>query len=293
VTVSLGEIRVSLEDLKSAGPGSILSLGKPFSAERDAELLVYGMRVARGKVCVLGEYMGIRILETGGAAFGGEGFRSTGNLLTDREREKVKDYDFLRPDKFTFTAIMRMAEIHSNFLRALALRVGTLAGHRVELTDQCTYGEFLSSIRREDFAYLHIRNEEWERGPGEQKPEEARIRVIEEPGTGHPFEAQTREALLKTVPANGKMSGKPVIFCHKKDLAGLDPVSVGACLRGAWRNIVDLNLKTVKSAERFEELPRINLDEMIILIKIAGAEGQEIFVVYPYPFLESLLGLLK
>ena len=43
VTVRMGSIRISLRELESLGKGSIISLGKPYSDETDAELLIAGI----------------------------------------------------------------------------------------------------------------------------------------------------------------------------------------------------------------------------------------------------------
>ena len=48
--VSLGSIRLSLNELKDVSQGTCISLGKPFSAQADAELSAAGIPLARGKV---------------------------------------------------------------------------------------------------------------------------------------------------------------------------------------------------------------------------------------------------
>lgn len=67
--VSLGSIRISLVELNDAGPNSLISLGRLFSREQHAELLVAGMVRAHGKVVVVEEEMGIRITEVPGGDF--------------------------------------------------------------------------------------------------------------------------------------------------------------------------------------------------------------------------------
>ena len=59
--IQLGSIEISLSQLKGVGPGTIINLDTPFSTEEDADLLVAGIPVARGKVGVTYENMNLRI----------------------------------------------------------------------------------------------------------------------------------------------------------------------------------------------------------------------------------------
>lgn len=55
VSVRLGSVQMSLEELEPLCPGSIISLGKKYSEEEDAELLIAGIPAAKGKVVILWE----------------------------------------------------------------------------------------------------------------------------------------------------------------------------------------------------------------------------------------------
>ena len=61
IMIRLGSIELALSDLKGVGPGTIISLDKPYNDEEDAELLVAGIPVAQGKVGATYENMHLRI----------------------------------------------------------------------------------------------------------------------------------------------------------------------------------------------------------------------------------------
>ena len=96
-TVRLGEIEVSLSELNGVGPGTIVNLDTAYSESEDAELLLAGIPIARGKVGVTYENMHLRISEVyaGNTGIQISEVRSSGNLLEkDFSTQYCKNYNF-------------------------------------------------------------------------------------------------------------------------------------------------------------------------------------------------------
>ena len=62
--------------------------------------------------------------------------------------------------------------------------------------------------------------------------------------------------------------------------AEFDPVTI-ACLRGGWKNLVDLNLRPMPDDDPFAREPWIPANDMVILVSFADPEGK--------PFVELLV----
>ena len=116
--IELGEISITLSQLKGVGPGTIVGLGTPFSEDEDAKLIVAGIPVARGKVGATYENMSLRITQIEESDNDMEELevRSSGNLLEkDYITQFPKDYNFKRPDELNQPAprIVRFIATHA------------------------------------------------------------------------------------------------------------------------------------------------------------------------------------
>jgi flagellar motor switch/type III secretory pathway protein FliN len=305
--ISLGSIRMSPAELKGVGPRSIVSLGKPFSADEDAELLVGGIPAARGKVVCLGEEMGMRITQAYGTAFREANVRASGFRLEKGAAEvKVKDYDFMRPDKFSLNCIMKVAEIHGSFMRNLAARLPET--FFVNSVDQCTYGEALAQLPEAEFAGFAAENAAWRPAPVENGGSAkayagpAGKMLVEEEGTAHPVPKEARQSLEKWWKENVGMFNRSPVYLYYRKASALRVVfdaqsgrdTILSCLRGGWKNVVDLNLKPYTPARGEPDFPFLHQNEMIVIVWVKDrAEGKiSLVVVYPFLTLEPFLGIL-
>jgi flagellar motor switch/type III secretory pathway protein FliN len=309
--VSLGTIRISLAELKTAGPGTIISLGKPFSAETDVELYVAGIPVARGKTVCLGEEMGMRVTETSPAGFAENNIRSSGYLLDpDSTAIKVKDYDFKRPDKFSKAQIDRMRDIHTLFFRNLGARLPQisplLANQSLPpFVDQCTYGELVDELATAGkYRSIMLENAAQhgavESAGAASYPSEHATALLEEEGTAHPVEAGSRAYIEKLHSELGFPTRMPIIFSYE-DRKELNALLEGAgfrdallaCLRGGWKSLVDMRLTGVPVDDPRAQAGAIPRNEMIIVISVSGKQrAKGMLLVYPYLTLEPYLGIL-
>ena len=74
---------------------------------------------------------------------------------------------------------------------------------------------------------------------------------------------------------------------------GVARAALLSCLRGGWKNLVDLNLRPVPSDDPFAVKPWIPPGDMVIIVAFGGADGKaQMAIVYPYLTLEPLMGVL-
>lgn len=297
-TLTLGSIRVSLSELAGVGRNSIISLGKPWSAEVDADLVVAGLPMARGKVVVIEEEMGLRITETLGDPCETPIVGSSGYLL-DGERDggrRIKDYDFRRPDKFPKTLLDRLTGIHDLFLRNLRARLPALAATLAEtpVVDQCTLGEATALLAEQGVRErLVVVNRAWRRSGVAGAWGTLPVRVlVEEEGTAYPL-GPGFQAMAETYLHQYSLADRGALFVmHRSE----SPIEGGreaflACLRDGWRNVVDLNLEPLPPSESAGA--GLSENEMVILVTLAAKDGETAFgLVYPYLMLEPYVRVL-
>jgi hypothetical protein len=303
--LSLGSIRVSLAELAGVCRHSVISLGRLWSEESGADLIVAGLPLARGRVVVVDEEMGLRVTQMLGSPCESPIVGSSGYLL-DREVGDgfaIEDYDFRRPDRFTREQIKRIHDIHVLALRNLRARLPQLAAQLADESqpsrvDQCTLGEALSSSGLRE--RVVVVNRSWRPSTGAPAPwGPLPVRLIlEEEGSEHPVASQTR-ARLEQVVREAKMMNRGLLFlAHGQDAAVrdvlADPAGLPtflACLRDAWRNVVDLNLAVSVAPEG--EGSHLADHEMVVLVIFGGRGGRPAMaVIYPYGMLEPFLGVL-
>ena len=68
-----------------------------------------------------------------------------------------------------------------------------------------------------------------------------------------------------------------------------------SALRGAWKNLVDLNYQLSESTDSPDSIKVIQDNEMIILVTIKDAmsDANHMHVVYPYVTLQPYIGILN
>ncbi len=307
--VSLGAIRVSLSELKGVGRNTIVSLGKPFSTDEDAELLVAGMTIARGKVVVIEEEMGIRVTRVMAAPSAEPNIRASGYLLDPHTTRRVKDYDFKRPDRFSKVAIDNVHDLHCLFVRNLSARLPDLAAALEPQpcpasVDQCTFSEALGEMRRVgQFGLFAAENQPRRHAGGAAHGRfEVTGRVlVEEAGTEHPVQRLDRAYIEKLAAEIDYFNRQAVLVYFREDtaLAGILAKPEGreallACLRGGWKNLVDLSLRPIPEDDPFSREPGLSEHEMVIIVTLNDPRGKPAMsLVYPYLTLEPLMGVLE
>jgi len=307
-TVSLGSIRVSLRELEGVGANSLISLGVPWSTEEDAELVVAGHPLARGKVVVKGEELGVRITRILARPSSPPTVASSGFLMDEKSAAhfKVKDYDFRRPDKITMEQVLRLRDTHGLFLQNLRARLPELGsalqtGPYPYLVDQCTMAEALDQLAKWGIGNrMVVENRPWRRipraeaGAGAGTP----LVLLEEEGTKHPLDPRVRSYAQEHLKAESLVNRNVIFLFHGEDpalhRAMEDSASaLLACLRAAWRTIVELNPEKVPSEEA-ERVSSIPAHDMVVLVAFTGPDPPKpaLALVYPFLTLEPFVRLL-
>jgi flagellar motor switch/type III secretory pathway protein FliN len=306
--VVLGSIRVSPAELRGVGRNSIISLGVPLSESEDAELRAGGTPLARGKVVVIEEEFGIRVTRVLTRPFAEADIRASGFLLDPRSTRRVKDYNFRRPDKFTKIAIDNIRDTHCLFLRNLRVRlpdVGLSSDPSPARVDQCTFVEALDELAKVGSFRLFAAENLGMRRPDREPPAAGRFEVrgkalLEEEGTPHPLAPENRQFLEKAENFRDYVNRQPVLIYHREGSAVQallgrpeNRETLLSCLRGGWKNLVDLNLRPIPADDPFAEKPWIPPQDMVIIVAFNGGDGKAAMViVYPFLTLEPLLGIL-
>jgi flagellar motor switch/type III secretory pathway protein FliN len=308
--VVLGSIEVSPAELRGVARNTIISLGVPLSESEDAELRAGGMPLARGKVVVIGEEFGLRITEVLARPFAESNIRASGFLLDPRGTRGVKDYDFRRPDKFTKIAIDNVRDTHCLFLRNLRVRMPEIAAGLASdpspaATDQCTFEESQHWLAEAGRFSLFAAENLGMRRRDRESPAEGRFAahgkaLLEEEGTPHPVATEVRNRIDEMANIRDYLNRQPVLIYYRDTtpvhaaLASDDSHEVLlSCLRGGWKNLVDLNLRPMPADDPFAEQPWIPARDMVIIVSFNGADGKvAMAIVYPYLTLEPLMGVL-
>jgi flagellar motor switch/type III secretory pathway protein FliN len=308
--VVLGSIEVSPAELRGVGRNTIISLGVPLSESEDAELRAGGIPLARGKVVAIEEEMGIRITRVLTRPFGETDIRASGFLLDPGSRRTVKTYDFRRPDKFTKIAIDNVYDTHCLFLRNLRVRLSAVAAGLSadpfpSLVDQCTFAEALAGLADVGTFDLFAAENLGMRRPDREPPAGGRFAVrgkalLEQEGTPHPVAPEVRKHIDEWKNIHDYLNRQPVLVylregtpVHTALAAGDARETLLSCLRGGWKNLVDLNLRPMPADDPFTEKPWIPPQDMVIVVAFKGADGKPAMaIVYPFLTLEPLLGIL-
>ena len=91
-------------------------------------------------------------------------------------------------------------------------------------------------------------------------------------------------------------------MCYRKNqlfdtLIRQDPEqkTILSCMRGGWKNLVNLNFQIAMVTDSFDDLKIIHENEMIIIIEITDREHPEnkLVCIYPYLTLLPLIPILN
>jgi len=301
-----GRACVPMSALEGTGVGSIINLDRLESADSDAELVIAGKAVARGKVTVIGENMGLRITEMLIKAPHDSFPRTTGSALAPGyAAEKVKDYNFYMPDRFTKRAIVRTQDIHLDFIRGWQSRFPELTGWKLSYVDQLNYGEWIDDRSRSDALFVSFRPaqraREYKRENGGTVPDTL---VVESPNVRQPVsDAEKSDIASWIVERLEKRESLPFRISVDSSTAELlcrdenSDITL-ACLRNSWLAVADLRIGRASGAEEAvitRELPVAPERErwsMILVARLESESGGKIDIVYPEDLIDPYLPAL-
>jgi flagellar motor switch/type III secretory pathway protein FliN len=305
-SVRLGAVSVPMSALAGIGLKTILNLDRPCSTTEDAELVVAGISVAAGKVLVIGENMGFRVARMVAEPPRGNFPRTTGSVLAPLWRaEKVSDYDFTRPDRFTRRVVDRTASIHLDFLRLWQLRFPDSGDWRLSFVDQLNYGEWLDDPDRPGSAFVAFRSAELRRDyPRDASTRHGEPSFVEPANAAFPIDRKVLDDMREWIATRlEKRDLLPFQIAFDPGAAKLldgDPAFdvALACLRNAWLSVADLRIGRAAGApEAAVSRAPVFTDSffrsfMILLVRFESATGGKIDVVYPDDLVEPYLPAL-
>ena len=295
--IRIGCVEATLGELGGAVPGTIISLGIPFSSETDATLMIGGIPAARGKVAAYFESMAIRLAESVTSASDGDrAVRSTGyHLRRDLMPEKLKDYDFRRPDKFSSVTIRKFADVHGLFHRNLSEQVRGFNGFSLSAVDQMTFGELAERVDESGVVHAVMRVASWPPGNSQLHPYAGTL--IEPRSAGNRVSDESRAMVAKIAQGGDRLERKAVFLSTPSRSAiataiDEDPDVVAGSLRAAWRSHVDLNLHLDSAPAGFDTIDLIHEREMVITARFE--QGTDWFeLAYPYLTLDPIMDVLR
>jgi flagellar motor switch/type III secretory pathway protein FliN len=302
--IRLASIEVELGALSGLGRLSYIDLDKPLSAGDDAELVVAGIPLAAGKVVVVGERFGIRVARRLVDAFEEPEMRTTGVVLNEcRCAERIKDYDFRRPDCFTMRGIQKAQAIHLEFLRTLADRLPATAELSLELVDQLAYWEWAEAQGSLDRAYALLETRPVRARPDDLPAERMTLpaKLLLRPASARlPLDPALVSSLGAYAEQGSAPAGaRPVIAALDGPMRELlkddgDLAVTAACLRNGWKRVADLRLAPPPGFRG--EVPGDEAayrGEMVLLARIGDPKGGTLELVYPLRCLEACFRALN
>lgn len=295
--VELGGFDTELASLTGGGSPCFINLGSPVDGDHNAVLRWGGFALAQGVVVVVGELMGLRITERLVEWPLPTRVLQTGSLADRPSKERAKDYDFRRPDRFSWTQIRRIAEIHRLFQRhlegSLPLYAQLLDGRsEAMVVDQCTLREAREELQRLGLGTSVT----WEHeGPRRGRRTEARssaMTLLEAPDCPRPLTAEARRSLEALCSPHSLLAQRPVFVHYRADLGGTVGPVMADCLRNGWKKFLDFPLDaqpgTSGSSPLLEEYEMV----LLVLVKRESDEPPILALVYPFLTVEPYVGLL-
>jgi len=291
--IELGSLEVGLDELGGLGRHSFINLGCPFVSATDGVLMYAGRPLARGKVVVVGELMGLRIGERLADLPIPEQVRQSGNIADRDLATQAKDYRFDMPDRWSRDQIRRLGEIHKLFQRNLEASLPE-AARRLEgrtdslLVDQCTLGEARELLGPWGLGPCRTWEHEARRGRREV-PRVPRTAVLEVEGCPRPWSSATHRFIEASFHLEAVAHHRPVFLHPGAWLAEEDFPVLTDCLHNGWKKYLDFRLDTEADASG----GTLADTDMVILVLLKGAtETPALALVYPYLTLEPYMKLL-
>jgi flagellar motor switch/type III secretory pathway protein FliN len=243
--ISLPAAAYSLGDLAGVGVGTLVSLDRAFPEsqweEKDVELTVCDLVVARGRCAVAGERLGMLVDEVMAGAPEPAAVRLSGSVFTAEQMsgKKVKRYDFKRPDRFDRPGIRAVHAIHERV--PLAELSPALKGYCLALIDQMTWGEWCAEFGKgKSVASFDGRRyrREYERG---SEPSRDAAPIVAPSDPARPLSPETLERMRAIVAGATDYDGaSPVIAAAVGNVDLPDPALFSRALRSGWRTIADI-----------------------------------------------------
>ena len=204
--------------------------------------------------------------------------------FSDSEHKSYKLYNFRRPDKFSKDNLRALRDIHREFSKAISLVLSGYLRMRVEIeivsVDQLTYEEFVRSM-----------------------PSPISVGVFEfEPLSGQILLGISFEVISCIV--NRMLGGVGNIEAQTRELTDIEKALakkiiniIIKSLEDSWNAIIPVTGKFISLDDNYQSIQVATAGEIVALltfeVQISGKHFGLFSLCFPYPVLETVLGLLS
>lgn len=292
----------AMHELDGLIAGAIVEFEAPYREDEDADLVVCGVAVARGKVVSLGETFGLKLTQVNGAHPSQEPPRISFNRVEAAAAGAlaVKPYNWKRPDKFTRGAITRIRRTHELFLENAPFFHPVFAGWKVTAIDQCAFYE--EKGRLAAMGHLAVIRAPRAMGPSRgpsvsvQSPKVA----IQPQGSTNPPLPPSFVEYLKGKGSNpNSFEAQAILLACKKGsavaeaLKGTPHEAILQPLRNGWKHVVAVDFAVDRVVTEMGQAEIVPDNDMVISVTLGGPGGDEVMLIYPYIMLEPYLPYLE
>lgn len=292
----------AMQELDGLISGAIVEFEEPYREDEDADLVVCGVTLARGKVVSLGETFGLKLTRVHGAHATQEPPRISFNRVEAAAAGAlvVKPYNWKRPDKFTRGAITRIRRTHELFLENAPFFHPVFAGWRVAAIDQCAFYE--EKGRLAALGHLAVI-----RAPRAAGPSRGSFASVQNPkvqvqpvGSPNPPLPPAFVEYLKGKGSNpSSFEAQAVLLACQKDsavaeaLKGTPHEAILQPLRNGWKHVVAMDFVVDRVVNEMAQAEIVPDNDMVISVTLGGPGGEEVILIYPYIMLEPYLPYLE
>ncbi|OHD36762.1 MAG: hypothetical protein A2015_09565 [Spirochaetes bacterium GWF1_31_7] len=295
----INSIELSIEDLMNIHTKTIINLDCLYDDKNYENVYLYisGVKVAGGRTQIYDEYFAIEITEvyTEMQTRKDIAVRSSGYII---DSDKVRGYDFRRPDKVTYRQILRMKDIHISSLRMMKIVLPEIRNYSVLKVDQCSYSEITKQLA-DNYSYYIVNTSDALRRDGNTIKDQNF--VVQRPEFTYKLNEEAITFITKLMSNRFVYGEKSFIICSKKTgffntIQSTESISelIVEPVRNAWKEIRNFNfsgVSTIKENAGCDEL--IPEHDMVITIEIGDDKsGSDLVLIYPYIFLESVLEVM-
>ena len=288
----------SLEELKGIGKYSVIDFGSQEGNTRRITLYAAGIAAASGITIVLGENWGIRIDDAKKLGAIDLAVRTTQPPLSE---EKVKDYDYTRPDRFSMEQFKTVNMIHERLIQNLHL-LKTIDNLLCCSIDQLTWGEWCQYNKEHNVIHQNIVIAGSTREMRGQSRSTSRIFFLPSRDLLDDGFITRKTAMYKAqyeANENALPFQSILVAFQGEKAASLIKESRGIVLflsqlESSWREKLVAEFSLISNTEQIPE-DFIDEYEMIMLVTIEVSDSGKDYIqfVYPYLYLQKVLHLLS
>ena len=294
-SVVLSEKESGFDEIREIKEHSIILFGDLID-ENLAGLYMGGFLIAKGKICVIGENFGMEVsekyfpleIDTGDYPY-----KSTGNIIkSERKKDRVKYYDFRKPDKFSLIQLNNMMKIHEIFIDNVMFNIKEKSGSfkaRIRSIDQFAFYELFDGIK-------NLKTDIVKFDSGSYKsPVES---VLELKSSPNKLSNEGMASLKNFMEKRFSIDYQYTVFViYGKENPFVEQKIFEISFKKAWETVTHVEPEIIKKNADFNHVSTLLPEyDMICIIEIEyenNSEKGKMTIVYPYITIENILTKLS